>query len=673
MIFKLKITKKQRLFTIIAGFTMSLFFLIALLLVRVSSNELGTLDPFENLDNVMRDRFFAKRNSDLNKKIFNNAPDSFFIIDIDENSLSQIGRWPWDRRIMAKMLERLGKAGAKVVGVDIIFTEPAANPEEDIALLKAFAKYDCIILGLIHGFNAAGEMYVKRPLNSLIAKMYPPEEQKKLFSRMGFVGIDPDSDGIVRETPLLAPLKEGGTYLYSLGILMAAKYMNMPLDKIKPNPADLTISFGNIEIPVSTDKNLMTINYAVIVPKKNATIFKLSKKKSAGAKIEKESENNGDDASEKPLFFSDIISFYEASQLSDEEFTDAFKDKIVVIGATAFALGDKQATPLGVKLPGCWINANIAASILEGKFIKKSHSTVNALIIIAMGIISGLILCLVSPLPGVIFLLAAAITFFLGIRHQFIVNSILYPVATPEISLLFSFLAANIYQYRFQEREKRKIKSLFGGYLSAKVIDTLMDLETKGKLGLAGKKEKVTIFYSDIRGFTSLSEKLQPEEVVELLNDYFEKMSVIAIKYDAYIDKFIGDCMMAVFSAPVPRKDDAERAVKMAWEQQMEIDKIMEKYKGEGKPVFSVGMGINTGDVILGNIGSKHKMDYTVIGDNVNLAARLYANAKGGQILISQSTYEEVKHILEVNKLEPIMVRGKSQPVDIYEITGIKE
>lgn len=672
MIFKLKITKKQRIFTILAGFITSLLFLISLLLVRVSSSELGTPDPFENLDNVMRDRFFADRNSGFTK-IFDKYADKFFIIEIDEESLSKIGRWPWDRRILAKMLERLGSSGAKVVGVDIIFTEPAVNPEEDIALLRAFAKYDSIILDLIHGINASGEMYVKRPFKNLIAKLYPSEEQKKLFSRMGFVGIDPDSDGVIRDTPLIVPVKSTDTFLYALGLLMAAKYMNIPLHEIKPNPADSTISAGNIAIPVSKNENLMTINYAVITPSKTGTIFKLSKKKSTDAKIEEESKTDEDAALAKPLFFSDTISFYEASQLSDEEFADTFKGKIVVIGATAFALEDVKETPLGVEMPGCWINANIAASILEGKFIKKSPSEVNILIIIAMGIISGLILCFVSPLPGVILLFVAAIAFFLGVRHQFILNGILYPVATPELSLLFSFLAANIYQHRFQEREKKKIKSLFGGYLSSKVIDTLMDLDTKGKLGLAGKREKVTIFYSDIRGFTSLSEKLQPEEVVEFLNDYFEKMSAIAIKYDAYIDKFIGDCMMAVFSAPVPRKNDAERAVRMAWEQQKEIDKIMEKYKGEGKPVFSVGMGINTGDVILGNIGSKHKMDYTVIGDNVNLAARLYANAKGGQILISQSTFEEVKHILEVNKLEPIMVKGKSQPVDIYEITGIIE
>ncbi|MBI2251412.1 MAG: adenylate/guanylate cyclase domain-containing protein [Armatimonadetes bacterium] len=181
------------------------------------------------------------------------------------------------------------------------------------------------------------------------------------------------------------------------------------------------------------------------------------------------------------------------------------------------------------------------------------------------------------------------------------------------------------------------------------------------------------MFFSDIRGFTSLSEKLPPEEVVGLLNEYYALMTAIAVKYNAYIDKFIGDCMMLVFSAPMPKNDDAQRAVKAAWEMQKEIINLQEKWQKLGKPTFSIGIGINTGEVILGNIGSKHKMDYTVIGDNVNLAARLYAAAKGGQILISQNTYEEIKNFTIANKLEPIKVKGKEKPVEIYEVLNLKE
>jgi adenylate cyclase len=185
---------------------------------------------------------------------------------------------------------------------------------------------------------------------------------------------------------------------------------------------------------------------------------------------------------------------------------------------------------------------------------------------------------------------------------------------------------------------------------------------------LQGKRVKVTIFYSDIRGFTAMSEKMSPEQIYGQLNEYFEDMCQIVFKYGGYVDKFIGDCLMAVFSAPNPKQDDARSAVFAAIEQQEKILQIAEEWKSQGRQVFTVGMGLNTGEVVMGNLGSADRLNYTVIGDNVNTAARLYNVAKGGQTIISETTYEEVKDLVVVNELDPVMVKGKEKPLRIFEV-----
>jgi adenylate cyclase len=192
--------------------------------------------------------------------------------------------------------------------------------------------------------------------------------------------------------------------------------------------------------------------------------------------------------------------------------------------------------------------------------------------------------------------------------------------------------------------------------------------DPKKALQLSGKRVKVTIFYSDIRGFTAMSENMTPEQIYGQLNEYFEEMCKIVFKYDGYVDKFIGDCLMAVHSAPNPHPDDAKRAVLSAIEQQDKILEMAAKWAGEGRPAFTVGMGLNTGEVVMGNLGSSSRLNYTVIGDNVNTAARLYNVAKGGQTIISETTYEEVKDLVVVNELPPVLVKGKVKPLRIFEV-----
>ncbi len=219
--------------------------------------------------------------------------------------------------------------------------------------------------------------------------------------------------------------------------------------------------------------------------------------------------------------------------------------------------------------------------------------------------------------------------------------------------------------------DKRVIREMFGKHVSPELVDQMMDNDDpKAALGLQGKRVRVTIFYSDIRGFTAMSENMTPEQIYGQLNEYFEEMCAIVFKYKGYVDKFIGDCLMAVFSAPNPTEDDAYKACISALEQQEKIVEMGKAWEKEGRKIFTVGMGINTGEVVMGNLGSSERLNYTVIGDNVNTAARLYNVAKGGQIIISESTYEEVKDRFIVNELQPVSVKGKVLPLRNFEIVA---
>ncbi|MDE3036348.1 MAG: adenylate/guanylate cyclase domain-containing protein, partial [Nitrospirota bacterium] len=237
----------------------------------------------------------------------------------------------------------------------------------------------------------------------------------------------------------------------------------------------------------------------------------------------------------------------------------------------------------------------------------------------------------------------------------------------PMYSLLGAQYGAAVSYQRYVERQKRRqVQAMFGRYVSSRVVDQLV--KNPDMANPSGRKERLTMFFSDIRGFTSMSEKMAPEEVQRLLSEYFTEMTRILFQHEGTLDKFMGDAVMAFFGNPEPQPDHAVRAVLMALDMQEAIAALNKKLESEGRSTIGVGMGINTGDVTVGNLGSKDFLDYTVIGDAVNLACRLEQNAKAGEIVITQATYDEVKQAVEVEQMEPIKVKGKVEPVPIYRV-----
>lgn len=219
-------------------------------------------------------------------------------------------------------------------------------------------------------------------------------------------------------------------------------------------------------------------------------------------------------------------------------------------------------------------------------------------------------------------------------------------------------------------KEKELLKGAFSTYVSDKVMQEV--LKDPNKLQLHGKKVKATMLFTDIRGFTSMSENLQPEEVVSVINEYLTLQTDKVFKWEGLLDKFVGDCVMAVYGVPFPKNDDSYRAVRTAMDIREGVEKMNAIRKRRNMICVQIGIGVNTGDVVSGNMGSPQKMDYTVIGDNVNLAARLEANAPGGQIYVSESTYMETKEYIEYEELPSIMVKGKKEPIKIYSPKLVK-
>ena len=244
----------------------------------------------------------------------------------------------------------------------------------------------------------------------------------------------------------------------------------------------------------------------------------------------------------------------------------------------------------------------------------------------------------------------------------------------PASALFFGYTSQTAYRFFTEERRARDIRRMFSSYVSKRIVDELIKDPSKAKLG--GDRKEITVLFSDIRGFTSFSEKHQPEEVVKLLNEYLGAMTEIVFDHEGTLDKFVGDAIMALWGAPVGQPDHAERAVRCALAMIERLQQLQAKWKSEGKYVIDIGIGINTGEMVVGNMGAEgKKMDYTVIGDNVNLGARLEGLTRqyNNHIIISEFTYEKVKDIVRVNELGSVTVKGKQKPVVIYDLVGLKD
>ncbi|MBI2103865.1 adenylate/guanylate cyclase domain-containing protein [Candidatus Woesebacteria bacterium] len=349
-----------------------------------------------------------------------------------------------------------------------------------------------------------------------------------------------------------------------------------------------------------------------------------------------------------------------------------FTDKIVLIGATAPDLHDEQITPVsnGVAMSGVEIHANVIQTILEGRYLfeETTEATIIAMAIVIIALTA--ILIYLPILPAIIVTAVTAVVYILYAIFSFD-NGIIRNIIVPPLAILVTGAINIVYKYFSESRQKKFIKKAFSYYLSSEVLSEVLSSPEKLKLG--GTRTEISVLFSDIAGFTSISEKINPEDLVHILNSYLTRMTKIVFENRGVLDKYIGDAVMAFWGAPLKTKNHALLACKTALEMYQEMDAVRQEWKEYGVADFDIRIGVNSGEMAVGNMGSDARFDYTLLGDNVNLGSRLEGINKeyGTNIIISESTYAAVKDNIVARKLDTVAVKGKKTGVVIYELRGL--
>jgi len=547
-----------------------------------------------------------------------------------------MGQFPWARTVYADILARLARGGAKIATFDILFVDPAQVPAQDVAFAAGMHKQRTVL-----GYT------VQTTSGGTISPELPPPILRNAVSALGFTSVDNPGGWLVGQYLQIDAGKDSYVSLAGITVSEFTGKKFTPLDAWHEK-------FGSDVIPLDGDGQLTMLPFRV-----TSTVDISGGGTATRAGAEHISAP-----------FVEYLSLSDFFKMSDADLKSDFKDTVVIIGPTAQGLGDFIVTPNG-RYPGVYANMRLMDQLLEHKYVSRVPVAIDIILIVLLPLLVGFFVTQLKATTGVIVALGIVLVYSAVAIALYTYSLQWLNVLHVDAAIVISALFVALYRTITEGADKRVIREMFGKHVSPAIVDQMLNNDDpKGALNLQGKRVKVTIFYSDIRGFTAMSENMTPEQIYGQLNEYFEEMCQLVFKYGGYVDKFIGDCLMAVFSAPNPTPDDAYKATISALEQQEKILEMATAWAAEGRKVFTVGMGLNTGEVVMGNLGSSERLNYTVIGDNVNTAARLYNVAKGGQIIISEATYNEVKDRFIVNELQPVFVKGKVLALRNFEILG---
>ena len=609
--------------------------------------------------------------------------DRIVIIDIDEKSLKEEGRWPWGRDRLALLMDKLfDKYGVAVVGFDVVFAERDESSglkvlqklgqnqlkgdmsfQSTLSQIQPQLEYDKLFASKIKNRNVVLGYYLTNQKDQRASGMLPeptfpsgsfkghsvefttwngyganlPELQQAAASAGHFNPLV-DFDGRVRRVPML--VEYDGAYYESLSLAMVRTLLGQT--KLLPGYADvktggyaglewleLDAAGGRLKIPVDSD-------VATFVPYR------------------------GGQGSFRYISITDV--------LHDRVDPAQLKDKIILVGTTAPGLLDMRATPVAEVYPGVEVHANMISGILDQNLKERPAYMLGAEVVwlLLIGIALSFLLPLFTPAKAIlasVFVLITTIGLSL-VAWQF--GNVLMPVANSlvMIALLFAFNMS--YGYFFESRTKRQIIGLFGQYVPSERVEEMV--KHPESVSMEGESREMTILFSDVRGFTTISEGLDPKELSLLMNEFLTPLSRVIYKHRGTIDKYMGDCIMAFWGAPLPDKDHARNAILVGIEMQATLQALQPHFKERGWPGIHVGVGINTGRVSVGNMGSEVRVAYTVMGDEVNLASRLEGITKqyGVGIIVGENTRNLVTDFLYC-ELDHVRVKGKDRPVAIYE------
>lgn len=589
------------------------------------------------------------------------------IITIDDKSLAKI-RWPWKRELYGEIFEYLNKYSVvNAIGFDAIVATPDKDhPQSDIKFYNQLKDIPNLTVGFValnspYANKKNGEHYDKMFNNKFAMKLDDKRKQKmpsfyqslsefpanyfNSAKSVGSVLTTPDFDGYIRAIDQFIDYK--GDLYPSLSVKMYS-YLNKNC-KFIIEDKKITAENTDLKVPSFNNYNGVFNNIHYYKPLPNS------------------------EYSHKTYSAIDIIdSLHLIKQgkkpiISPEE----FKGKIVFVGANAKAIAvgleDVKRTPISNNFPGVDIQATNLDNLIHNEFLVQTSAFQDILSLIILLGLTFLIIkyCTLYISMGFISLSMVIYIAVCIICYRFgLVISVITPITLQVITMAIA------YSYRFilEGQNKEKIKNAMGKYISHDVMQSVVKNIDGVKLG--GKRANVTVLFADIRGFTSMSEKMSAEEVSIILNDYFTEIEPIITKHNGVINKFIGDAVLAIFGEPIQDKDHALNAVKCADEMIKKVAELRAKWLDEGRPKIEIGIGINTGEAFVGNIGSETRLEYTVIGDVVNLASRIesYNKVYKTSFLISATTYENVRNIADVIKISEVTIRGKAKKLNIYEV-----
>jgi len=643
------------------------------------------------------------------------------IVDIDQRSQELLGRWPFSRANFANMLDALREDGAKVVAFDITFgkpdeiTKPVREMHDEFNELRR------------RGANMDPRFAVK--LNQLEVKYNPDAQFAQAIERFGpvvlgnyFLYTDSDLVGIEDATldhyagllsyfpfPRVQPLrpesyqqdfrqlvandaqlllipKGAQANLEIFGEALSGERGTTGFFNVPPD-TDGVVRNAVLAIPYGRSKNIdewdlyasmdvQAVRLFLGLPAQE-TVLQFGPRGIARIEFGKTLELSTDDVGRAAINYrgpDHTYSYYSIADVAQRRFPKgAFRDKIVLVGASATGIGDNRSTPFGgLNFPGVEIHANIIDNMLHEGFLQRGprQKAWDLGFILLFGIPLGLWLGLTRP-QNMWFGLWLAAPFLGGIYVAFLKGWWLN-LTIPLFTLVANVSLVALYRVIIEEREKRKVRGSFQQYLSPEVIRRLLE---RPQL-VQPRKTDVTIMFSDIRDFTSISEALDAQDLALLLNGYLSDMTRIIFNTQGTLDKYIGDAVMAFWGAPFEERDHAVRACRAALAMMQRVAELREEWRAAGRPVLDIGIGLNTGNASVGNMGSQLRYGYTAMGDAVNLSSRLEGLNKEYRthIIVGSGTYEAVRDAgFLFRELDLIRVKGKLQPVTIYELVALQD
>ena len=630
-----------------------LFLWFVLICVGLSGAYLFLPSHFQSLDGRVRDFYFKVRGEEK-------TTPNVVIVDIDEKSLKELGQWPWERDKFAHILENLTKKGAGIIGLDIVFAEADKTspkrlakqwhvdakdlPDYDLILSKTVASTPTI-LGYVFDFDHT---------NSNEAPQIPAIFIQKHKPKIDFI---PHAKGVLTNLPIIQSASYSSGYMNNIpdemGIIRSVPLFIEYEDKLYPS-----LAFEMYRLALNVNKIVVSYNDAGVED------VKLANQHIKTDRFGKMYLNfKGPFKSYKYISAVDVY--------NDNVDKKDIEGKFVLIGTSAYGLMDLRSTPMDSVIAGVEIHANMIDNLLNDDMLSKPYwvDLANILLIV---IISFVIVFLYSRLSLLSLFVVYSATFFLILYLNYymlfsehVVLNALFPPASAFLSLI-GILGIN---YMFEFRQKEMVKKSFSKKVSKQVMEDLLD--HPNALNLTSKEEEVTIYFSDIRNFTGISETLKsPKRITGFLNYYMDIMVKSVEKNSGTIDKFIGDAIMAYWNAPLRVKNHADMAVKTALKQIGQRDFLNKKISVDFGFDMDYGIGINTGNVVVGEIGSEGRSDYTIIGDSVNLASRLEGLCKAYKVrlVVSEFTVKKLKYEYVMQLLDIVRVKGKKEPVKIYEI-----